>query len=114
MNYYPINFDNESSFIITNNGTAPAPCVLTIIPKVDFITLTIQGLSKKPITVSHVLANSTVVIDGENHLITINDIDASLQYDAWEFPKLQPGQNKITINSGESCSVAIEYSPRFI
>ena len=46
-NYYPIEFDDaESSFIITNNGTAPAPCVITFIPKVDFIRLEIKGLSK--------------------------------------------------------------------
>lgn len=114
MNYFPINFDNASSFIITNNGTAPAPCIVTIIPKVDFLTLTIEGLSEEPIKISSILANSTVVINGEDRTITIDDLDASLRYDAWEFPKLQPGQNTITINNGAQCSVAIEYSPHYI
>ena len=40
--YYPINFDEAgNTFSITNNGTAPAPCVITIIPKVDFLKLEI-------------------------------------------------------------------------
>ena len=35
--YYPIEFDATGSvFNIFNNGTAPAPCVVTIIPKVEF------------------------------------------------------------------------------
>ena len=39
-NYYPIEFDSAGdNFTIVNNGTAPAPCVITFIPKVDFIRL---------------------------------------------------------------------------
>ena len=47
-NYYPIEFDETgANFTIVNNGTAPAPCVITFIPKVDFIRLEIKGLSKE-------------------------------------------------------------------
>ena len=41
QNYYPIEFDGDS-FVVINNGTAPAPCVLTVIPKVDFIKMEIK------------------------------------------------------------------------
>jgi hypothetical protein len=30
-NYYPITFEGDS-FVITNNGTAPTPCKITVIP----------------------------------------------------------------------------------
>ena len=114
-NYYPIEFDNNgTSFTITNSGTAPAPCVVIIVPKVDIMSLTISGLSKTPITVNRVLANQTLVIDGENRSVTLEDNDYFANYDAWEFPKLQPGVNQISITSGAQAQVAIEYSQRYI
>ena len=114
-NYYPIEFDDAgSSFIITNNGTAPAPCVITFIPKVDFIRLEIKGLSKEPIIVSNVKMGQVLVIDGENRSVLLDDKEAFEHYDAWEFPKLQPGQNHITINNGVQASISIEYNARYI
>lgn len=114
-NYYPIEFDDAgSSFVITNNGTAPAPCVITFIPKVDFIRLEIEGLSKEPIIVSNVKMDQVLVIDGENRSVLLDDKEAFEHYDAWEFPKLQPGQNNITIKNGVQASISIEYNARYI
>ena len=114
-NYYPIEFDETgANFAITNNGTAPAPCVITFIPKVDFIRLTIEGLSKDPINVANVKMNQVLVIDGENRKVLLDDKDAFDHYDAWEFPKLQPGQNNIKINNGVQASISIEYNARYI
>lgn len=114
-NYYPIEFDDAgSSFVITNNGTAPAPCVITFIPKVDFIRLEIEGLSKEPIIVSNVKMDQVLVIDGENRSVLLDDKEAFDKYDAWEFPKLQPGQNNITIKNGVQASISIEYNARYI
>lgn len=114
-NYYPIEFNNDGTgFTITNSGTAPAPCVVTIVPKIDLMVLTITGLSKEPIKVNKVLANQSLVIDGENRTVTLDDQDYFANYDAWEFPKLQPGVNAITVTGGAQAQVAIEYSQRFI
>lgn len=114
-NYFPIEFDeNGAVFAITNNGTAPAPCKITFIPKVDFYRLTIEGLTDGEIAVSGVKADDIVVIDGENRTVTINDEDAVARYKAWEFPKLQPGINTIKIPNGVQASIAIEYNPRYI
>lgn len=114
-NYYPIEFDDTGdSFIITNNGTAPAPCKVTFIPKVDFYYLTIEGLTEEPISVSQVKVGDVLVIDGEARTITINDVDAFDRYDAWEFPKLQPGINNVTIKNGVQAAISIEYNPRYI
>ena len=112
-NYYPITFDGDS-FIITNNGTAPAPCKITIIPQVDYVLLTIKGISEKPISIQRANANDVIVIDGENKEVTINDKSAFDKYDGWEFPKLQPGENKIEIQNGAYLQLSIEFNARYL
>ena len=112
-NYYPITFDGDS-FIITNNGTAPAPCKITIIPQVDFMVLTIEGLSKKPINISQLKTNDVLVINGENREITINECPAFDKFDGWEFPKLQPGINTVEIKNGAQIQLSIEYNARYL
>lgn len=113
--YFPIDFDvSGNTFIITNNGTAPAPCVITIIPKVDFLKLTIEGLTKAPIVFTGLKTNEALVIDGETRNITVDGVQAFDRYDAWEFPKLQPGQNKVKIENGTQASISIEYNTTYI
>lgn len=112
-NYYPITFDGDS-FTVVNNGTAPAPCKITIIPQVDFVVLTIEGVSEKPISVSSLHANDVLVIDGENRAITINDAPAFNNYNGWEFPKLQPGVNEISIVNGAHIQISIEFNARYL
>jgi phage-related protein len=74
----------------------------------------IEGLTELPITFTGLKMNQTLVIDGENREITINGEDAFAHYDAWEFPKLQPGINQITIENGIQASIAIEYNACYI
>ena len=108
--YYPIEFDSTGNvFTVTNSGTAPAPCVITIIPKVDFLKLTIEGLSESPIVFTGLKTNETLVIDAEERTVTVDE-----QYNAWEFPKLQPGINQITITNGSLATISIEYSANYI
>lgn len=113
--YYPIVFDDGGKhFTVINNGTAPAPCVVTIIPKVDFLKLVIEGLTETPITFTGLKTNQTLVIDAEERTVTVDGEDAFAQYDAWEFPKLQPGANQVTIVNGTSATISIEYSANYI
>jgi phage-related protein len=58
--------------------------------------------------------NQVLIIDGENRSITVDGADAFINYDAWEFPRLQPGINQITIENGIQASIAIEYSACYI
>ena len=113
--YYPIEFDaTGTTFNVYNNGTAPAPCIITIIPKVDFLKLVIEGLTETPITFTGLKTNQTLVIDGEAGLVQVDDKDAFANYDAWEFPKLLPGANQITIQNGTSATISIEYTANYI
>ena len=112
-NYYPIVFEGDG-FTVVNNGTAPAPCKITIIPQVDFVVLTIQGVSEEPIVIPSLYANDVLVIDGENRTVTINDAPAFDRYNAWEFPKLQPGENTVSITNGYYLQMSIEFNARYL
>lgn len=112
-NYFPIAFDGDS-FTITNSGTAPTPCKITIIPKVDMVTITITGFSKKPIVISNVKTNDELIIDGENRTIEVNGQPAWSKFTGWEFPKLYPGENTVSISNGAQAQVAVEYGLRYI
>jgi phage-related protein len=113
--YYPIIFDEQGdSFVVVNNGTAPAPCILTIIPKVDFLKLVVEGLTETPITFTGLKANQALVIDGESREVSVDGVSAFAFYDAWEFPRLLPGTNQIKIKNGTSASISIEYSANYI
>jgi len=112
-NYYPITFEGDE-FLVVNNGTAPTPCKITVIPQVDIVVLTIEGVSEKPITTSHLNVGDVLVIDGENRNVTINDIPAFKQYGGWEFPKLKPGENKIKVSNGAQTQLSVEFNARYI
>lgn len=113
--YYPIEFDATGAvFTINNSGTAPSPCVVTVIPKVDFLKLVIEGLTQEPIVFTGLKAKQALVIDGENRTVTVEGEDAFNNYDAWEFPKVQPGINQIVIPQGTQASISIEYSTNYI
>lgn len=114
MNYLPIQFDTEGGFSITNAGTAPAPCKITIIPRIDIIRLEIVGLSADPITIDNIYSGDVLVIDGEEGKATVNEVSIFHKYNAWELPKLQPGVNYISITNSDACSISIEYDPRYI
>ena len=113
--YYLIEFDSLGrSFTVHNSGTAPAPCVVTFIPKFDFLKLVIEGLTDEPITFTGLKTGQVLVIDGEERTVTVDGVSAFDKYDAWEFPKLQPGENQITIENGSGATISIEYNARYI
>ena len=113
--YFPITIDADgTSFQIVNNGTAAAPCRISIIPKVDIMLLTIEGLSEEKIEVYKVQKGQLLILDGINRKITLDDVDAFDIYNGWEFPKLQPGTNQIKITNASLMTLNIEYQPRYI
>lgn len=113
--YYPINFDNNgSSFSVTNAGTAPAPCKVTIIPKVDLVNITIMGLSDEPIEVDNVNTGQELIINGETGEVLLDEQDYFEHYNAWQFPRLLPGLNQVQISNGSQCLVQIEFNARYI
>lgn len=114
--YYPISISSEqTSFSIKNRGTAAAPCRLSFTPINDVMSFTVEGLSEEPITMTNILKDSNVVIDGINKQILINGENAFSQFDGWEFPKLQPGNNIVNMTAANQMSlIEIEFQPRYI
>ena len=112
--YFPIIIESDGSISITNSGTAAAACRITIIPKNDIMLLTIEGLSEEPIQVDRIQHGQLLIIDGINREVTLDGENAFEKYQGWEFPKLQPGLNKVKITNADTLALSIEYRPRYI
>ncbi len=114
--YYPITvIPGENTFTILNDGTAAAPCRLSFIPINDIVSCRITGLSEEELIINNIRTGSKVVLDGINKTITINELEAFSQFDGWEFPKLQPGENKVFITNADSMTlIECEFQPRYI
>jgi phage-related protein len=59
-------------------GNLPSPATITLTPSQDIGTLTLSGLTKKPVTISNLHAGAPVVIDGEKCTVTEADLDTVL------------------------------------
>ena len=88
-------------------GTAKSPAIVTITPDIALVNLTVTGITDEAITIKDIARNAKVVIDGQNCTITENGQNILDKTDLWEFPRLMPGKNIITLDN--SCSVKIDY-----
>jgi phage-related protein len=88
-------------------GTAKSPAIVTIIPDIALVSFTVTGITDEAITIKDIARNAKVVIDGQNCTITENGRNILYKTDLWEFPRLMPGKNIITLDN--SCSVKIDY-----
>lgn len=88
-------------------GTAKSPAIVTIIPDIALVSFTVAGITDEAITIKDIARNANVVIDGQNCTITENGQNILYKTDLWEFPRLMPGKNIITLDN--SCSVKIDY-----
>lgn len=114
--YYPIELRAGSpTFVVFNKGTAAAPCRLSFSPYNDIMSLTITGLSTDEIKLSKIYSGSKVVLDGINNTFTIDGNDAIQYFDGWEFPRVEPGENIITITNADTMiEIEIEFQPRYL
>jgi phage-related protein len=108
-----INSDGET-FSITNSGTAPSLCSLTVVPQNDIMLLTIKGLTDEPITFEKLKKGQMLTINGLEGSVLVNGEDAADSFHGWEMPKLQPGVNQVSINNANILSLSVEYSPNYI
>lgn len=100
---------NEDTIIL--NSTADTPVKLLIIPDTNISELEIKGFGED-ITLSNLVAGYEVIIDGEKGLVTEEGQNKFKDYQSWGFPKLVPGENKITINP--NINITAVYSPRWL
>jgi phage-related protein len=102
-----------TSQTIYNEGNLPTPAIVNITPSTNLSSVILTGLSIDSITVNNLQANTSIVIDGEQCLVTQNGTNKYMDTNMWEFPSLQPGANLISINHS-GVSVQIQYKPKFM
>lgn len=80
---------------VTAQGNLPSPAIVTLTPTQDIGSVTLSGLTKKPITVSSLHAGAPVTIDGEAGLVTEPDLDtimtSAMGAGKWLFRKYSAG-----------------------
>lgn len=105
-------FNRSGSITIFLNSNETTPAILEIIPSESLSDVTIKGFGE-PITLKNLTAGQTVTIDGEKGLVTENGQNKWPDYDSWGFPRLEPGENKITVDR-TTLDITIRYKPRWI
>lgn len=96
------------SGVVKNIGSIESGMRIEITPKSSLATFTING-----ITIKDMDANYPFVIDGLIGEVLCNGVNKFLSTDLIEFPKVQPGDNEITV-SNTNVEVKVSYYPTFI
>lgn len=107
------NINRINSKTIEISGTQTTPAVVEITPSVYISDIKLEGLADDPIIIKNLTANKTVILDGELQKVTVDGVNKYGDADMWDFPRLKPGENKITVNKN-NCYIKIKYKPRFI
>lgn len=94
-------------------GNTETPAIVEITPSVSIIDTVLTGLSDEPMTVKNLTGGKKLIIDGEEGTVTVDGINKFSDTDMWEFPRLKPGANTITV-SRNNVDINIKYKPRFI
>lgn len=77
---------------VDNQGAVECGVRLTVVATKAYSSLTVFG-----VTIKNLTANAPFVIDGIDGKVTQNGVNAFLQTDIIDFPRLQPGTNTIAI-----------------
>ncbi len=110
---------NKTEINIQNEGNIVTPCVIEITPQIGAVSITINGICRDeagedlPVTIKNVAKEKTIVLDGEQGLMTV---DGKLDTDnitIWGLPSLLPGKNKIACSSNWM-DIKIKWKARFM
>lgn len=96
-------------------GSRPTPCIVKV--EVDaqhhVDGYVIAGFRGGDITISHVGAGGTLIIDGEKGLVTMDGDNAFERVEMWQFPALDPGTAAISLSSADA-TVTVIYKPMWV
>lgn len=95
------------------NSNTETPIIMEITPTISMQDLSIQGLSEIPITIKNLEVNKKIILDGEKSKVTQNNSNKFMDTDIWEFPRLVPGKNIVTL-SRNNCNITLKYKPKWI
>lgn len=95
------------------NGNLNTPAIVEITPSVYISDIKLEGLADDPIIIKNLSANKTIILDGELQKVTVDGVNKYADTDMWDFPRLKPRANTITVNKS-NCDIKIKYKPRYI
>lgn len=101
----------KSSISVSNPGTLPTPCILTISPTQAAGQITVSGLYTGSVKVTNVTSGTPIVIDGETGIIT--EGGRLREYDFWKLPAVKPGSSTLTVSSSFA-TVSVSFKPRYM
>ncbi|NBI08056.1 phage distal tail protein [Senegalia massiliensis] len=107
-----INFNKSNDLTIFVGGNDTTPAIVEITPSIDVASVNITGFGED-ITLNNLTIDNTVILDGVKGLITENGENKFLDYDSWGFPRLEPGENNISVDN-DTLDIIIKYKPRWI
>jgi len=100
---------NVHEQVLMNEGTYASYVKYVITANRDVYDFEING-----IVITKLLGNETIIIDGENKVITFGDgSNAFGRCVLYEFPKIIPGSNTVIMNHYDNVSVQVSYKPVF-
>lgn len=108
-----VTVSGQGSVTTENPGNRKGPCTVAVTPELSLGSLTVTGVTEKPIILRNLQANATVVIDGEAGTVKQEGTNKFSDYEAWEFPRILPGENVISV-SNEAVTVQVSYRPMYI
>ena len=101
----------KNSVSVSNPGTLPTPCVLTITPTQAAGQITVSGFYTGDIKVTNVTSGKAIVINGETGVIT--EGGSLKEYDFWKLPAVKPGSSTLTVSSSFA-TVSVSFKPRYM
>lgn len=110
---------NSTTQTINVAGNKETPCIVEILPNVDVSKLQIHGVSydrynlDSGIEIRNLKQGKKIVINGEDCTALQEGKNKFSDLEIWNFPKLNPGSNTISITS-DQCSITIKYKPRYV
>lgn len=113
-------YDDEIKVYV--NGTTPepielvgsreAPCTVEITAYKDIANLTIKGFGMDDIVISELKKDTTITIDGEIGIATIDGMNAFDKVDLWEFPYIK--KKSLISLSNDNARMIVRYNPMWV
>jgi hypothetical protein len=94
--------------VVNNTGTCKVPCIIEV---ANNTASAINNVVVAGITITSIAANKTIIIDGIEKIVTVDDVNKLLDTDLTQFPMLEIGSNTIDFTAG---TVTVKYYPTFI
>lgn len=97
-----VTLNNEKEKIIYIEGTRKTPCEIEIRAIRNIQNYKITGISGEDIEIERLEAGETLIINGADGTAKINGENAFSRVNLWEFPILEPGENKVCVTNADA------------